>query len=292
MGVFQSSPVYQGALLIVLSEFFLVCSGMVIKQLSGEVPTEVIVFARNAFGLILLLPWIARAGLGAVKTEKIHLHFLRAGVGVTAMTCLFYSWGHLPLAQAALLKQTGPFFMPILAFWWLGERISAMVKWAILVGFVGVMLILNPTEGTLNVAVLIALFGAMLGGFAKIVVRKMTTTEPAKRIVFYFALFAAIISSVPAALAWVTPTPVQIAWLFLMAGTSTLAQLLLSKGYSYAPAGQLGPFTYSSVALAALFGWLLWSEAMSLMTWAGIVVVTLAGLMSMKGKATVGSSSQ
>ncbi len=63
------------------------------------------------------------------------------------MTCLFYSWGHLPLAQAALLKQTAPFFMPLIAFWWLGESVPKIVKLAILVGFIGVFLILNPQEG-------------------------------------------------------------------------------------------------------------------------------------------------
>ncbi|MBE9398805.1 DMT family transporter [Pontibacterium sp. N1Y112] len=281
------SPVYRGALLIVLSEFFLVCSGMVIKQLSGELPTEVIVFARNLFGLCLLLPWILRKGTRAIKTERLHLHFLRAAVGVTAMTCLFYSWGHLPLAQAALLKQTGPFFMPIIALWWLGERVSGIVKWSITVGFVGVVLILNPGEGTLNVAVFIALFGAMLGAFARIVIRRMSSTEPAKRIVFYFSFFAAILSFVPAMLVWTTPDTEQLLWLVLMAGTSTAAQLLLSKGYGLAPAGQLGPFTYSSVALAALFGWMLWDESLSMVSWAGIAIVTAAGLMAMKGKKVV-----
>lgn len=280
----ESSPVYRGALLIIFSEFFLVCSGMVIKQLSGELPTEVIVFARNLFGLILLLPWIMRKGTRAIKTDKLHLHFLRAAVGVTAMTCLYYSWGHLPLAQAALLKQTSPFFMPVIALWWLGERVSGRVKWSITIGFVGVALILNPSEGALNMAVLIALFGAMLGAFAKIVIRRMSVTEPAKRIVFYFALFAALLSVIPAALVWVMPNAEQIGWLFLMAGTSTLAQLLLSKGYGLAPAGQLGPFTYSSVALAALFGWLLWDEALSFVSWAGIAIVMIAGLMAMQIK--------
>ncbi|MGB0467477.1 MAG: DMT family transporter [Pontibacterium sp.] len=280
----ESSSIYRGAFLLVCAEFFLVCSGMVIKQLAGELPTEIIVFARNLFGLALLLPWVMKAGIGAIRTDKLHLHFMRAAVGVTAMTCLYYSWGHLPLAQAALLKQTGPFFMPVIALWWLGERINDRVKWSITIGFIGVVLILGPTEGTLNLAVLIALFGAMLGALAKIVIRRMSVSEPAKRIVFYFALFASLISVIPAVLVWVQPTLIQTGWLLLMALTSTLAQLMLSKAYGLAPAGQLGPFTYSSVALAALFGWVLWDEALSLNSWLGIVIVTLAGLMAMQAR--------
>lgn len=266
-----------------LSEAFLVASGMVIKQLSGELPTEMVVFARNLFGLMLLLPWVLRKGIGAIRTTRIHLHLLRATVGVSAMGCLFYSWGHLPLAQAALLKQTSPFFMPLIALWWLGERISWLVKASIVVGFIGVVLILNPADGALNLAVLIALCGAMLSAFAKIIIRRMSATEPARRIVFYFALFASLLSAIPALLNWVQPSAVQMAWLLLMAATSTLAQLLLSKAYGLAPAGQLGPFTYSSVAIAALCGWWLWDEALALNSWLGVLVVTLAGVMAMRG---------
>ena len=271
-----------GAGLILVSELFLVASGMVVKQVSGELPTELIVFARNIFGLMLLLPWLLRNGVSAIRTEKLRFHVMRATVGVVAMTCLYYSWGHLPLAQAALLKQTAPFFIPLIALVWLGERIPAAAKLAILVGFAGVYLILNPTEGGLNTAVLIALGGAMLGGLAKVVIRRMRDTESPQRIVFYFALFSSLISALPAWLSWMTPTWGQTGWLLLMAMTSTIAQLLLSKAYGMAPAGQLGPYTYASVAFAALFGWWLWDETLGMGSVAGIVLVVVAGLLAMK----------
>jgi len=214
----------------------------------------------------------------------LRFHFMRAAVGVTAMTCLFYSWGHLPLAQAALLKQTAPFFMPFIALFWLGERVSKASKLAILIGFVGVYAVLNPHEGTLNFAVLVAVIGAMLGALAKVTIRRMSATEGPQRIVFYFALFSALLSAIPALLNWVQPTLQQWGWLLVLSITSTIAQLLLSKGYSYAPAGQLGPFTYGSVAFAALFGWLLWNEALEWNTWLGIALITTAGVLAMGRK--------
>ncbi len=275
-------PLYLGAMLILASELFLVVSGMVVKQVSAELPTEVIVFARNLFGLVLLLPWLWRNGWCAVRTRQLHLHFMRAAVGVVAMTCLYYSWGQLPLAQAALLKQTAPFFMPLIAFAWLGERIGSFTKVAILIGFAGVYLILNPADGTLNLAVMVALAGAMLGALAKVVIRRMSGTESPQRIVFYFALFSALISAGPALLVWVLPTPTQLAWLVTMAVTSTIAQLLLSKAYGLAPAGQLGPYTYASVAFAALFGWWLWDEMLALTSWIGICLVVGAGALAMR----------
>lgn len=280
----MNNNLYQAALFIVLSELFLVCSGMVVKQVTGELPTEVIVFARNIFGLGLLLPWLMRNGLEAIKTDNLRYHIMRAVVGVSAMMCLYYSWGHLPLAEAAMIKQTAPFFIPLFAFLWLGEKVGGAVKLGIITGFAGVALILNPGEGTLNFSVIIALVGAMLGALAKVVIRRMSGTESPQRIVFYFAFFSSCLSFVPAALNWVTPNIEQIGWLLLMAMTSTVAQLLLSRGYGMAPAGQLGPYTYASVGFAAIFGWLIWDEVLGLNSWMGLFLIFGAGLLSLSGK--------
>ncbi|RRC97922.1 DMT family transporter [Amphritea balenae] len=281
-----------GAGLILVSEMFLVLAGMIIKQVSGELPTEMIVFFRNLLGLPLFIPWLIRNGSGALKTSKLRFHLMRAGVGVTAMTCLFYSWGHLPLAQAALLKQTAPFFMPLIAFWWLGESVPKIVKLAILVGFIGVFLILNPQEGAFNSGILIALAGACLGALAKVTIRRMRDTESPQRIVFYFAFFSAIFSSIPAYLSWQSMTLEHLGWLVLLAVTSTVAQLFLSKAYGLAPAGQLAPYTYGSVAIAALFGWLIWGELLGINTWLGILLVSSAGIVAMMGKKDAPASSR
>ncbi|MGH1462508.1 MAG: DMT family transporter [Neptuniibacter sp.] len=280
----MNSNLYQAALLIVVSELFLVGSGMIVKQITGQLPTEVIVFARNVFGLALLMPWLLRSGFNSIQTSHLRLHIMRAVVGVTAMTCLYYSWGHLPLAEAAMIKQTAPFFIPIFAFFWLGEKVGIAVKVAIITGFAGVALILNPTEGGFNIAVLIALLGAMLGALAKVIIRRMSGTESPQRVVFYFALFSSVIAFIPAVLNWVTPNYEQIGWLILMAITSTIAQLLLSKGYGLAPAGQLGPFTYASVAFAVIFGWLIWDEILGLNSWFGLLLIFGAGFISLSGK--------
>ncbi len=284
------SALVLGAGLILISELFLVLSGMVVKHIAEDVPVQMIVFFRNVLGLVILAPWLVSNGLSALKTSRLRLHLMRAVVGVTAMTCLFYSWGYLPLAQAALLKQTAPFFIPVIAFFWLGERIPVIVKLAILIGFAGTFLVLNPGSGQLNIAVLIALGGAALGGLAKVTIRRMRSTESAGRIVFYFAFFSAILSFGPAIMVWQPIGWQSLAWLFMVAGTSTLAQLFLSKAYGLAPAGQLGPFTYGSVAFAALMGWWLWGEVLSLSTWLGILLITGGGILAMLGKSIVKST--
>lgn len=274
----------RGILLILTCELFLVLSGMVIKQLNGMASTGQIVFFRNLFGLALLLPWLWRNGIDAVKTDCLHLHAIRAVTGVTAMTCLFYAWGHLPLAQAALLKQMMPLFIPIIAFWWMGERLPWQATAAVLLGFSGVVLILNPTDGVINIAVLIGLGGALFGGLAKTSIRRLRySNEPAQRIVFYFAAFATLLSAIPALFGWLPLTLEALGWLVLLAIFATLAQLFMSAAYGHAPAGQIGAFTYSSVAFAALLGWMFWDETLGTATLLGIAVISGAGLLVMAG---------
>ncbi|RAU19329.1 EamA/RhaT family transporter [Nitrincola tibetensis] len=271
-----------GAALIVASEIFLVTSGIFVRQLGDGLPLEVIVLMRNLLGLVWLMPWILRRGREELPTSRLHLHFMRSLIGVSAMTCLFYAWTHLPLAQAAMLKQMAPFFVPIIALWWLKESIDPALKWAIIVGFAGVGFILQPDEGVINHAVLVGLLAAVLGATAKVSVRTMRSSESPQKIVFYFAFFGSLLAAVPAALNWMTPTPVQWMWLVGLAASSTLAQLLLSRAYGMAPAGQLGPFTYSSVIFAALMGWLLWDEQLNIYTFAGISLVCIAGFMTLR----------
>jgi len=277
----QSHNIALGAFLIVLSELAILATGMIIKTISAEVSIEQIVFVRNFAGLLILLPWLMQKGISRLHTKHIGLHIARSLVGLTAMVCLFYSWGHLPLAQASLLKQTSPIFIPIFAFFWIKESIGLKTIIAIVVGFLGVVLIINPGAGEFNLVVLLALIGAMLAGLAKVIIRKMTATETPGRIVFYFALIGTLVSAIPALINWVSLSWVQLGALAGIAAFSTIGQLALSKAYSHAPAGQLGPYTYTSVAFAALFGWMIWNEVLDYKTIIGIMIIVFAGVLAM-----------
>lgn len=92
-----------GASLIILSELALLATGMIIKTVSSEISTEQIVFIRNFFGLLILVPWLIRKGISRLETQHIGLHISPGVVGVTAMVCLFYAWGHMRLNHRPLL---------------------------------------------------------------------------------------------------------------------------------------------------------------------------------------------
>ena len=276
-----------GALFIVVSEFLLASMSAAVKVLAETMPEAMLVFFRNLFGLLVLMPLVLRNGWASLKTSVPHLHFMRAAVGVTAMYCFFYTIAHMALAEALLFKLTAPFFIPIIALLWLSETIPNTAKAAIVVGFVGVAFILQPDAEGVQMVAIIGLMGAFLAGLAKVTIRRMSRTEPAVRIVFWFGVFATLISAVPLLWTWQTPEPRALLWLLAMGGCATAAQLLLTRAYALAPAGQIGPFTYVSVVFGALYGWLFWNEHLDMPTLMGMLLVVLAGVLTTRsGKPT------
>mgnify|MGYP000380262479 FL=1 len=275
----------KGALLLVLGEGLLAVMAAMIKHLSDHLDTEVIVFARNLFGLLILIPIIAsRGGFGQLRTRFLHLHMIRGFTGVTAMFCFFYTIGHIALAEAVLVKMTVPFFLPIVAWLWLREVISLRTWLAIIGGFAGVAVIMDVSSGSVNPVMWVALAGAAIMSVAKVSIRRMAVSEPAQRVVFYFALFATLFSALP--LPWVSTLPAgtDYLWLFAIGLVATGGQYAMTTAYQIARPGQVGVYNYSSVVWAALLGWMFWGETLVLTTLIGTLLIVAAGVWNLKSR--------
>jgi drug/metabolite transporter (DMT)-like permease len=269
-------------MLIIASELLFASMGAGVKLASQTLDSEVIVFMRNAFGLAIILPMaLHRGGIGNLATRVAHLHLLRASAGVAAMYCFFYALGHVPLADGMLLKMTAPIFIPLLVLLWLKERPGWPAIVAVPCGFAGVVLVLDP-GGEYGPAALVGLLGGLLAAVAKTTVRRLTRTEPATRIVFYFAVLGMSIASLPMLWAWQTPSLPELGVLLLVGAAGTSGQLLLTRGYGAAPASQVAPFTYFSVVFGAAYGYLFWDEALRLQFVAGALLIAAAGVMALQ----------
>lgn len=281
-----SSPnhIFKGALFILLGEALLSIMSAIIKHLSQELPTEVIVFYRNLFGLLLLLPILTSTGFEQLKTQKLKMHLLRAGLGLTAMYGFFFVIAHMPLAEAALVKLTTPIFMPIIAGLWIGESIRRKNVWAITFGFIGVIFILRPGTDNFTPIALIGIAAAFLAGAAKVCIRKMGNTENSVTIVFYFGLFSSVLSCIPLIWSWQVPQAHHWPWIVLMGLVATCGQLALTKAYRIANPGQIGPYVYSSVVYGAALGWFIWAESLLLTTLIGSSLIIFAGIWNLKAK--------
>lgn len=276
----------RAALLLMCGELLLAIMAAMIKHLAGEgLSSELIVFGRNALGLLFLMPiLLSTGGLRQLRTDRIGLHFVRAATGVAAMFCFFYTIAHVPLADAIVVKMTAPFFLPLTAMLWLGDRISTRTWMAILLGFIGVAFIVRPGSGAFNPVMLIALLSAALMSVAKVSIRKMADTEPPRRIVFWFGAFSTLISALPLIQVSVWPNGEQLLWLLAIGFTATIAQICMTTAYQLASPGRVGIYNYTAVIWAASLGWIFWAESLHWTTLAGTALIVTAGVWNLRNK--------
>lgn len=270
----------KGALLLLLAEACFAGIGAVVKFTSETASEAQVVFFRNFFALLLMLPFLYRHGFKLLKTTRWYLHLSRALTGIISMYCFFYVLARLPLAQGMLVLLLSPFVVPLIARFWLKERPSRLTLFSIVLGFAGVVLALPSPDPTLNAILLVALCSAVLVAVTKTTIRYMSDTEPAVRIVFYFSLLTAVLSAIPVPFYW-QPLTTEVWLAFVAMGIlAAIGQLAMTRAYAIAPASDIGIWTYSSVIFAGAFGYLFWHEPVSMSWAAGVIVIFYAGYIT------------
>jgi drug/metabolite transporter (DMT)-like permease len=272
----------RGALLMVVSAVLFAAMAAAVSLAARELSNAPIVFFRHFIMLVFLLPWLVRAGRGALATGDFRGHLVRGLAGVAAVACHFYAVARLRLADAMLLNQSMPLFIPLVERAWLGERIPARLWGVLALGFAGLLLILRPGTGVFEPVALIGLSSAVLAAIAQVGIRRLTRTEPVNRIVVYFGLVASVVALPPAAYWWTTPSPRTWAVLLLMGVFATIGQLTLTRAYFHAPAARVGPFLYAGPVFAGVLDWLIWGRLPDLLFVAGACVVIAAATLALR----------
>lgn len=276
------SPVIVGALCLILSELLFAAVGALVKHLSETVAQPQLVFFRNLFALLVVLPWLFKAGLAGLKTSVPGLHLYRSVTGLLAMYCFFEVLANLPLAAAMMALLTAPFIVPFVARLWLKEHISRITAVAIIIGFGGVFLVLDPQTQGMNIFIWLALLCALLVAINKCTIRKLSATEPSSRIVFMFAAIATAVSLFPALYSWQPINDRSWLWLGLMGALAGLGQLLMTKAFQLASPVKIGLLTYTSVIFASVLGYLFWDEPIALGLVLGSALIVYAANMTIR----------
>ncbi len=276
------TDIRRGALLMVASALLFASMAAMVSLAARELPNAPIVFFRHFIMLVFLLPWLVRHGRRALDTDDFRGHLVRGLAGVAAVACHFYAIAQLRLADAVLLNQSRPLFIPLVERAWLGERIPARL-WGVLgLGFAGLLLILRPGSGVFQPAALVGLASAVLASIAQVGIRRLTRSEPVTRIVFYFGLMGSVVSLPLALLGWTPPSAETWAILLLMGVFATVGQLTLTRAYVHAPAARVGPFLYAGPVFAGLLDWLVWGRMPDALFVAGAVVVIAAVTLALQ----------
>ena len=279
-GIYKDQPV-ASALCVLAASLTFALLGAVVKVVSLSLTTEMVVFFRNFCSLFFVLPWIWYSRPpGGVRTSSFPLHLVRSMAGLGGMYCFFYVIARLQLSESFLLMSTAPLFIPLIAYLWIHEPVEPKVRGAIVIGFIGIILILKPGMGVFQPKAFIGLGAGLLGALAMVSIRRMSSSEPTIRIVFYFTVFGTLISAMPLVWLWQSPR-MEIWWLLVLMGLlAAVGQFLLTKGYSLAPVAKVGPFSYSNVVFAMLLGWIFWGESLDPLTWVGAFLVCIAGIIT------------
>lgn len=276
-----------GVALVLSSELTFALVGALIKQLSNDVSAVQIIFFRNLFALIPLLPWLTNNRSTLFKTPHLKFHFLRSFTGLSAMFIYTYVLSQSTLVNGAMTLMLAPFFIPIIAYFWLKQVQSRITISSIIIGFIGVMLCLTTKTKIdapslqLGLGTLIV-FGAILIAISKTTISRMVNTEPSKAIVAYFSIIGIGICGVMLPFAW-KPISWSILLLLVTLGImSSIGQLMMTKAFSKAGASTIGMFSYSSILFAAMLGALWWQEYPEFMWFVGASIIITAGYISIK----------
>lgn len=212
-------------------------------------------------------------------------HFWRSLSGTIALIINFYVVVHLPIATASTLQNTSALFLGLLSFLILKQKPSLSHWLALLLGFIGVVLLLKPSlvDGQLPTMGLGLLSGA-ISGYAYLQVRELSLLgEPAWRIVFYFALLASVISGILAA--WVGFSPItleSLPWILAIGISALLGQLLMTYAYQIGRKFMVATLSYLVVAFALLFGVLVFDETLDTQVLLAIAIIVSGGILSSK----------
>ena len=248
-----SNKIMTGLILLSTSAFLFASMGVLIRLASHTVDNPTIVFFRNAIGLLVLTPFLLTQGIDHLKTSRIWMHAWRSVVGLIAMYGFFYAIAHLKLSNAMVFTYSSPIFIPLVAWLFLKEKMTVYMVLAAVLGFVGVIMVTKPDTGLFNGLSVIGIGSSFLAAMAFVTVRALTDTEPVTRIVFYFCFIGTLLSAIPMLWFWRSYSRRELILLCSAGALATLSQICLSKAYSFAPAGQIGPANYLAIIFAGIW---------------------------------------
>ena len=244
-------------------------------------PVGQVLFLRFFIGFIPIFFIIPKSRLlDFYKTSRPGLHAFRAICGALAIIALFLGLRELPLADVVSLTFGGPIFVTVASIFFLSERVGIKRWSAVLVGFIGMLLIVQPAFIDVNYYYAAPIIFCIFFACVAISVRSLSKTEPNYRIAFYFTVLCSILGLVTIIQGdWVLPNKIDLAIFVIMGLCGSVANLLLTQSYRLAEASLVTPIKYLSLIFAIVFGFLIWSEIPKPLTLFGALLVVASSLI-------------
>ena len=258
-----------------------------VKWLSADYPTWQIMFFRSSVALVPIAIFVAMAGGWQVlRTRRPMLHALRSLIGVSAMGCAFYGIGQLPLADAMAIFHAAPILMTALSVPLLGERVGIRRWSAVVIGFLGVLLVVKPGSDVFSHGALYMMAAAFFVGLGTNLIRILTRTEDPACITFYFTFTATLVSGALSLMwGWQRPPVVDLLLLMAVGVLGGCAQYLMTLSFKNAEIGLVSPLKYLMIVIGGVIGYQVWGEIPDQISLLGIAIIMSAGGYTMHREA-------
>lgn len=281
------SPSTRAALWMVLFCASIACLSGMIRYMSTYLPALEMVFFRNLFGFLFMLPAVYMAGLKTLRTQRIKGHLLRALFGTGAMSCWFIGLTLIPISQATALNFTVPLFTTLGAALVLGEQVRFHRWMALIIGFGGALIIIRPGVSEIETGALLVLGSSLFMSCTFLTVKRLSSSEHPAAIVFYMGLFMTPISLLAALPGWVWPEVSYYPWLIAMGLSAALGHFAMAKAMSCAEASVSMPYSFTHMIFATAIGIIFFNEVPTLWTWAGATVIFASTVYIVRREAVI-----
>ena len=252
----------------------------VLVKWSIDYPIGQVLFFRGFFGIVFYFFVIPRDRLhNFYQTKRAGLHFLRCMSGLIALVAIFIALRKLPLATVVSISFAAPIFTTILSIFLLSEKVGIFRWLAVIIGFIGILIITEPGISELNIYYVFPIIFCLGLSYVAITIRQLSTTEPVWLISFYFSLSITLLSLLTIPQGWVMPSLNHLVLLTLIGIFGGVANLWLSQSYRYSEVSLVTPLKYLALVFAIIFGYFIWNEVPTIKTLSGAFLVIISSII-------------
>jgi drug/metabolite transporter (DMT)-like permease len=244
---------FRGGVWMLLGALEMSAAMAISKVLTDDIHPFEINFFRSVFGLLAMAPLLAGGAFAVMRTKAFGLHLGRGVLGGIGQICVYYALAHLSLAVIIAITFTRPLFLVVFAVLFLGE----LVRWrrwtAIVVGFIGVLIVARPEIETVTVALVVLVFSTACHAGAHVYLKKVSGVDKPATVVFYYLVISTAVAAVPTFIEWTTPTMMQFVWLAAIGVLNLVGQAMIALAFRAGEATAIMPFDYARLLYGILF---------------------------------------
>ena len=254
-----------------------------IVKWSDDYPLGQVLFFRGFFGIIIYFLIMPRDRIkNFYYTKRVGLHFLRCFFGLIALIAIFIALRNLPLATVVSISFAAPIFTTIFSIIFLSEKVGFYRWLAVLVGFIGIIVITEPGFGTLNLYYIYPIIFCLGLSYVAITIRQLSTTEPVWLIALNFSIVITLVSLFTIPFGWIMPSIQDLVLLSMIGFLGGFANLWLSQSFKLSEVSLVSPLKYLALVFGIVFGYLIWDEIPTVKTLLGAMLVVFSSLIILR----------